>query len=109
MSIGADTFFFLLCSLLRARLASLSDIPVRYRLLKYRVRDTLRVSRKTSSYLNSNQELEGKPAEAEAMYSRALQDYDEALRPKHSSTLATFSGLSLLYSNQGKLVEAETM
>ncbi|KAF2676925.1 hypothetical protein K458DRAFT_257845, partial [Lentithecium fluviatile CBS 122367] len=51
----------------------------------------------------------GKLAEAEAMYSRALQGYEEALGPKHTSTLGTVNNLGLLYADQGKLAEAEAM
>ncbi|MCJ1386317.1 hypothetical protein MMC17_009443 [Xylographa soralifera] len=46
---------------------------------------------------------QGKLAEAEAMYTRALQGTEEALGPKHTSTL------SMLFANQGKLAEAEAM
>ncbi|KAL5371064.1 hypothetical protein DPSP01_014515 [Paraphaeosphaeria sporulosa] len=52
---------------------------------------------------------QGKLAEAEAMYSRALQGYEEALGPKHTSTLSTVNNLGNLYKNQGKLAEAEAM
>ncbi|KAL5371686.1 hypothetical protein DPSP01_014087 [Paraphaeosphaeria sporulosa] len=52
---------------------------------------------------------QGKLAEAEAMYSRALQGYEEALGPKHTSTLLTVNNLGLLYADQGKLAEAEAM
>ncbi|KAL9082446.1 MAG: hypothetical protein Q9165_008892 [Trypethelium subeluteriae] len=52
---------------------------------------------------------QGKLAEAERMYMRALQGYEEALRPKHTSTLGTVNNLGLLYADQGKLAEAEGM
>jgi tetratricopeptide (TPR) repeat protein len=52
---------------------------------------------------------QGKLAEAEKMYIRALQGYEEALGPKHTSTLGTVNDLGLLYKNQGKLAEAEKM
>jgi tetratricopeptide (TPR) repeat protein len=52
---------------------------------------------------------QGKLAEAEAMYSRALQGKEEALGPKHTSTLDTVNNLGLLYADQGKLAEAEVM
>jgi tetratricopeptide (TPR) repeat protein len=52
---------------------------------------------------------QGKLADAEAMYTRALQGYEEALGPKHTSTLDTVNNLGLLYADQGKLAEAEAM
>ncbi|KAF1964751.1 HET-domain-containing protein [Bimuria novae-zelandiae CBS 107.79] len=52
---------------------------------------------------------QGKLAEAEAMHSRALQGYEEALGPKHTSTLDTVNNLGALYADQGKLAEAEAM
>jgi tetratricopeptide (TPR) repeat protein len=50
-----------------------------------------------------------KLAEAEAMYSRALQGKEEALGLKHTSTLNTVNNLGNLYADQGKLAEAEAM
>jgi len=47
--------------------------------------------------------------EAEAMYRRALEGYEKALGPEHTSTLNTVNNLGLLYTNQGKVVEAEAM
>ncbi|OAG00856.1 HET-domain-containing protein [Paraphaeosphaeria sporulosa] len=52
---------------------------------------------------------QGKLAHAEAMYSRALQGREEALGPKHTSTLMTVNNLGNLYADQGKLAEAEAM
>ncbi|KAF2464142.1 uncharacterized protein BDR25DRAFT_361884 [Lindgomyces ingoldianus] len=52
---------------------------------------------------------QGKLAEAEAMYDRALQGKEEALGPKHTSTLDTVNNLGNLYKNQGRLAEAEAM
>ena len=52
---------------------------------------------------------QGKLAEAEAMYTRALQGKEEALGPKHTSTLDTVNNLGALYKDQGKLAEAEAM
>ena len=43
------------------------------------------------------------------MYERALQGYEEALGPSHTSTLDTVNNLGLLYADQGKLAEAEKM
>ncbi|KAG4432549.1 hypothetical protein IFR05_011961 [Cadophora sp. M221] len=52
---------------------------------------------------------QGKLAEAEAMYIRALKGCEEALGPKHTSTLQTVNNLGNLYKDQGKLAEAEAM
>ncbi|RMZ87477.1 hypothetical protein DV736_g5297, partial [Chaetothyriales sp. CBS 134916] len=52
---------------------------------------------------------QGKLAEAEKMYIRALQGYEEALGPDHPSTLDTVNNLGSLYADQGKLAEAEKM
>jgi tetratricopeptide (TPR) repeat protein len=52
---------------------------------------------------------QGKLGEAEMMYMRALQGKEEALGPKHTSTLGTVNNLGNLYANQGKLDEAEKM
>jgi len=52
---------------------------------------------------------QGKLEEAEMMYLRALQGTEEALGPKHTSTLDMVNNLGNLYKNQGKLEEAETI
>jgi tetratricopeptide (TPR) repeat protein len=52
---------------------------------------------------------QGKLAEAEKMYVRALQGCEEALGPDHTSILSTVNNLGLLYQGQGKLAEAEKM
>jgi Tfp pilus assembly protein PilF len=52
---------------------------------------------------------QGKLAEAEKMYTRALQGREEALGPDHTSTLIIVNNLGVLYANQGKLAEAENM
>src|SRR6201992_4126876 len=52
---------------------------------------------------------QGKLDQAEEMHIRALQGREEALGPKHTSTLNTVNNLGLLYRDQGKLDEAETM
>ncbi|KAF4629991.1 hypothetical protein G7Y89_g8153 [Cudoniella acicularis] len=52
---------------------------------------------------------QGKLAEAQAMYTRALQGYEEALGPKHTSTLSAVGNLGNLYKDQGKLAEAQAM
>jgi hypothetical protein len=41
------------------------------------------------------------------MYIRALQGYEEALGPKHTSTLQTVNNQGNLYADQGKLAEVE--
>ncbi|APA15328.1 hypothetical protein sscle_14g100980 [Sclerotinia sclerotiorum 1980 UF-70] len=52
---------------------------------------------------------QGKLAEAEMMYLRALEGREKALGPDHTSTLQTVNNLGILYRNQGKLAEAEMM
>ena len=52
---------------------------------------------------------QGKLAEAEAMYLRALQGYEKALGAEHTSTLDTVNNLGILYADQGKMAEAEAM
>jgi tetratricopeptide (TPR) repeat protein len=52
---------------------------------------------------------QGKLAEAEKMYERALRGNKEALGPKHMSTLITVNNLGSLYKSQGKLVKSEQM
>ncbi|KAE9567465.1 hypothetical protein CGMCC3_g16384 [Colletotrichum fructicola] len=52
---------------------------------------------------------QGRLKEAEAMYDRALQGYEKARGPEHTSTLMTVNNLGLLYSDQGRLKEAEAM
>ncbi|KFZ25299.1 hypothetical protein V502_00223 [Pseudogymnoascus sp. VKM F-4520 (FW-2644)] len=52
---------------------------------------------------------QGKLVEAEQMYQRALQGYERAWGPEHTSTLDTVNSLGVLYKSQGKLVEAEQM
>jgi Tfp pilus assembly protein PilF len=43
------------------------------------------------------------------MYQRALQGYEKAWGPEHTSTLRIVNNLGLLYVSQGKLDEAEQM
>ncbi|KAH8587304.1 P-loop containing nucleoside triphosphate hydrolase protein [Bisporella sp. PMI_857] len=52
---------------------------------------------------------QGKLAEAESMYERALAGKEKALGAEHTSTLDTVNNLGLLYADQGKLAEAESM
>jgi len=50
---------------------------------------------------------QGKMAEAEQMYQRALEGLEKAFGPEHTSTLQTVNNLGTLYKNQGKLAEAK--
>ena len=72
-----------------------------------------RMNDKDSSYAFHNLGLlyfnQGKLAEAEKMYQRALDGYEKAWGPEHTSILGTVNNLGLLYFNQGKLAEAEKM
>jgi tetratricopeptide (TPR) repeat protein len=52
---------------------------------------------------------QGRLADAEAMYKRALAGYEKALGPDHTSTLATVNNLGNLYAGQGKLADAEAI
>ena len=52
---------------------------------------------------------QGKLEKAEKMYQRALEGYEKAWGPDHTSTLSTVNNLGNLYANQGKLAEAEKM
>ncbi|KAL6714253.1 hypothetical protein ACLMJK_007676 [Lecanora helva] len=52
---------------------------------------------------------QGKLAEAEKMYERALDGKEKVLGPEHTSTLQTVNNLGNLYADQGKLAEAEKM
>jgi tetratricopeptide (TPR) repeat protein len=46
---------------------------------------------------------------AEHMYIRALRGQEKTLGPEHKSTLDTVNNLGMLYENQGKIAEAESM
>jgi hypothetical protein len=52
---------------------------------------------------------QGKLAEAEEMYVRALGGFKKALGPEHTSTLETVISLGDLYHIQGKLAEVDKM
>jgi tetratricopeptide (TPR) repeat protein len=52
---------------------------------------------------------QGKLAEAEQMYRRALQGKEKAWGPDYTSTLDTVNNLGNLYRTQGRLVKAEQM
>ena len=43
------------------------------------------------------------------MYLRALKGYEKAWGAEHTSTLDTVNNLAVLYSDQGKIAEAEAM
>lgn len=43
------------------------------------------------------------------MYQRALKGYENAPGPEHTSTLTTVGNLAALYTEQGKMHEAESM
>jgi tetratricopeptide (TPR) repeat protein len=60
-------------------------------------------------YLGILLNSQGKIAEAEQMYQRALAGYEKALGPDHPSTLRTVNNLGNLYCAQGEIVEAEQM
>ncbi|MCJ1348933.1 hypothetical protein MMC31_007166, partial [Peltigera leucophlebia] len=47
--------------------------------------------------------------EAEALFRRALEGYEKAWGPEHTSTLDTVNNLGVLYADQGKMPEAEAM
>ena len=47
--------------------------------------------------------------EVEAMYRWALEGYEKAWGPEHTSTLNTVNNLGLLYAEQSKMQEAEAM
>lgn len=46
---------------------------------------------------------------AEQIYQRALQGYEKAWGPEHTSTLVTVNNLGDLYKSQGKFDKAEQM
>ncbi|KAN0067831.1 hypothetical protein V8E54_014078 [Elaphomyces granulatus] len=52
---------------------------------------------------------QGKLDEAEKIYHRALQGYEKAWGPGHTSMLGTVHNLGILYKSQDKLDEAEKM
>lgn len=52
---------------------------------------------------------QGRPKEAEAMYKRALEGYEKARGPEHTSTLPAVNNLGILYRDQGRYKEAEAM
>ncbi len=47
--------------------------------------------------------------EAKVIYLRALESYEKAWGPEHTSTLDTVNNLGLLYADQCTMQEAEAM
>jgi tetratricopeptide (TPR) repeat protein len=52
---------------------------------------------------------QAKLAQAETMYQRALQGFEDALGSGHTATLDVVNNLGKLYAKQGKLERAEKM
>ncbi|RDW83490.1 hypothetical protein BP5796_04981 [Coleophoma crateriformis] len=77
---------------------------IQRRLLQHVTRQALFME--DGSELYSHQ---GKLAEAEAMFARALQGYEKILGPNHTSTLYTVCHVGNLYRLQHKLPRAEIM
>ncbi|CAF9921052.1 MAG: hypothetical protein ALECFALPRED_001699 [Alectoria fallacina] len=59
--------------------------------------------------LGSIYEEQGKLADAETMYQRALEGYEETYNPDHNLTLNVVRNLGIVFEKQGKLADAETM
>ena len=53
--------------------------------------------------------LQGRYAEAEPLYERALAVRETALGPEHSDVAQSLSGLAILYVAQGRYAEAEPL
>ena len=52
---------------------------------------------------------QGKHAEAEPLYQRALRIWEQALGPDHPQVASPLNGLANLYKEQGKYAEAEPL
>ena len=52
---------------------------------------------------------QGRYEEAEQLYLRALEGWEETLGPKHPDTLATVQGLASVYRSQGRYEEAKRL
>ncbi len=52
---------------------------------------------------------QGKYAEAEPLYQRALDIWEQQLGPEHPLVAYALNGLAILYKEQGKYVEAEPL
>ncbi|KAI4210769.1 MAG: hypothetical protein LQ351_006445 [Letrouitia transgressa] len=61
------------------------------------------------NYLGKLYAAQGKYADANEMYWRALDGKEKAWGPDHPCTLETVNNLGALYTDQGKHAEAETM
>jgi hypothetical protein len=61
----------------------------------------------TSTLDTVNNLSKGNIVEAEVMYLRALERYEEVVGARHPSTLTTVNSLGDLYEKQDKLKEAE--
>lgn len=59
----------------------------------------------TANNLGVLYEKQGRLAETEVMYIRALQGYEDTLGPKHTSALDTASNLRQLHTKQGRTVK----
>lgn len=57
-------------------------------------------------YLNDSM---GRVGEATKIYQRALEEHEKVWGPEHTLTLRTINNLGLLYADQGKMAEAETI
>ncbi|KAF2720031.1 kinesin light chain 1 [Polychaeton citri CBS 116435] len=75
-------------------------------IMKHNGKDDLYIEFHHLGNLYSDQ---GKMAEAEQMYQRALTGKEKAWGPDHTSTLDTVHCLGNLYFDQGKMAEAEQM
>ena len=54
-------------------------------------------------------QAQGKYAEAESLYQRALVINEKALGPEHPHTVNNLNDLAVLYKYQGKYAEAEPL
>ncbi|CAK7207068.1 hypothetical protein SEUCBS139899_009876 [Sporothrix eucalyptigena] len=72
------------------------------------IKDSLEILSHTSGRQDLHKD-QGRLAEAEAMYDRALQSKEKALGPDHTSTLDTVNSLGMLYRLRGRFDEAEAM
>jgi tetratricopeptide (TPR) repeat protein len=64
---------------------------------------------RTISRLGRTARLQGRSAQAEALYSQSLEIQRRVLGSEHPDTLSSMSGLAGVYSEQGKYVQAEAL